>query len=77
MSLFTFYFIKANTNLKLINRLLLFNIQCKLYLHEEINSIIKQFIIVIFIKHVKSGYTNLYSLQQWLKNILPPTSSLY
>ena len=22
-------------------------------------------------------YTHLYSLQQWLKNILPPTSSLY
>ena len=57
---------------------LLFNIQYKLYLYEEINNnIIKQFIIILSIKDVMSGYTNLYSLQQWLKNIIPPTSSLY
>ena len=31
---------------------LLFNIQYKLYLHEEINSIIKKFIIVLSIKDV-------------------------
>ena len=29
------------------------------------------------IKDVMSCYTHLYSLQQWLKNILPPTSNLY
>ena len=51
--------------------------QYKLYLYEEINNIIKQFIIVLSIKDVMSDFTHLYSLQQWLKNILPPTSSLY
>ena len=35
---------------------LLFNIQYKLYLYEEINNIIKQFIIILFIKDVKLGY---------------------
>ena len=38
---------------------------------------IRWFIIVLFIKDVKLGYYILYSLQQWLKSILPPTSSLY
>ena len=71
-----FYYIKTNTCLKFIESLL-FNIQYKLYLYEEINSIIKQFIIVLSIKDVMSGYTHLYSLQQWLKNILSQTSNLY
>ena len=56
---------------------LLFNIQYELYMYEEINNIIKQFIIILFIKDVKLGYYILYSLQQWLKNILPQTSNLY
>ena len=46
-------------------------------MYEEINNIIKQFIIVLSIKDVMSCYTHLYSLQQWLKNILPPTSNIY
>ena len=46
-------------------------------MHEETNSIVKQFIIVLFIKDVKLGYYILYSLQQWLKNILPQTLNLY
>ena len=71
-----FYFIKTNTSLKFIESLL-FNIQYKLYLYEEIISIIKQFIVALFIKDVKLGYYILYSLQQWLKNILPQTSNLY
>ena len=36
---------------------LLFNIQYKLYLYEEIISIIKQFLIVLSIKDVMSCYT--------------------
>ena len=56
---------------------LLFSIKYKLYLYEEINNIIKQFIIILSIKDVKSGYTNLYSLRQCPKSILLPTSSLY
>ena len=63
--------------MKFIESLLLFNIQYKLYLHEETNSIVKQFIIVLSIKGVKSCYTHLYSLQQWPKSILPQTSNLY
>ena len=43
---------------------LLFNIKYKLFLYEEIISIIKQFIIVLSIKDVMSCYTHLYSLQQ-------------
>ena len=46
-------------------------------MHEETNSIVKQFIVVLFIKDVKLGYYILYSLQQWLKNILPQTLNLY
>ena len=46
-------------------------------MHEETNSIVNQFIIVLFIKDVKLGYYILYSLQQWLKNILPQTLNLY
>ena len=41
------------------------------------NNIIKQFIIILSIKDVMSGYYILYSLQQWQKNILPLTSNLY
>ena len=57
---------------------LLFNIQYKIYLYEEINNnIIKQFIIILSIKHVKLSIYILYSLKIWPKSILPPTSSLY
>ena len=65
-----FYFIKTNTCLKFIESFL-FNIQYIRYLYEEINNIIKQFIIVLSIEDVMSCYTHLYSLQQWLKSILP------
>ena len=71
-----FYFIKTNSCLKFIESLL-FNIQYKPYLYEEINNIIKKCIIVLSIKGVKSCYTHLYSLQQWPKSILPQTSNLY
>ena len=56
---------------------LLLNIQYKLYLYEEINNIIKRFIIILSIKDVKSSYTNLYSLREWPKSILPQASNLY
>ena len=70
-----FYFIKTIhvwNSLKVYY--LIFNIS---YIYEEINNIIKQFIIVLSIKDVMSCYTHLYSLQQWLMNILPPTSNIY